>query len=129
METQIVIALLLAIPVILFPAVFVWYLTVGGIKAALRVKTTVEARAAGKQMLKLGAIVLALAPPVAIWYFLGGLGWQVALAVTLAVPIMLIGVAFVWYLQASGLYQVIRQTRQREKARAAMREAKEVIRV
>jgi hypothetical protein len=40
MEWQIVVALVVAIPVILFPVAFVWYLNVGGIYAAIK-----EARA------------------------------------------------------------------------------------
>ncbi|MFC1963872.1 hypothetical protein ACFLV1_00655 [Chloroflexota bacterium] len=40
MEWQIVVALLVAIPIILFPVVFVWYLNIGGIYAAIK-----EARA------------------------------------------------------------------------------------
>jgi hypothetical protein len=40
MEWQIVIALIVAIPVILFPAAFIWYLNIGGIYAAVK-----EARA------------------------------------------------------------------------------------
>ena len=40
MEWQIVVALVIAVPVILFPAAFVWYLNVGGIYAAIK-----EARA------------------------------------------------------------------------------------
>jgi len=40
METGMVIALAIAIPVILFPAAFVWYLNLGGVFAAAR-----EARA------------------------------------------------------------------------------------
>lgn len=40
MEWQIVIALVVAIPIILFPVAFVWYLNVGGIYAAIK-----EARA------------------------------------------------------------------------------------
>jgi hypothetical protein len=40
MEWQFVVALVVAIPLILFPAAFVWYLNIGGIAAALR-----EARA------------------------------------------------------------------------------------
>jgi hypothetical protein len=40
MEWQIIIALIVAIPVILFPAAFVWYLNIGGIYAAVK-----EARA------------------------------------------------------------------------------------
>jgi hypothetical protein len=40
MEWQIVVALVIAVPVILFPAAFVWYLNIGGIYAAIK-----EARA------------------------------------------------------------------------------------
>jgi hypothetical protein len=41
MEWQMVVALVIAVPVILFPAAFVWYLNLGGIVHAMR-----EARAA-----------------------------------------------------------------------------------
>jgi hypothetical protein len=40
MEGQVVIALAVAIPIILFPAAFVWYLNLGGVFQAVR-----EARA------------------------------------------------------------------------------------
>ena len=40
MEWQIIVALVIAIPIILFPVAFVWYLNVGGIYAAIK-----EARA------------------------------------------------------------------------------------
>lgn len=40
MEWQIIVALVIAIPIILFPAAFVWYLNIGGIYAAIK-----EARA------------------------------------------------------------------------------------
>ncbi|MDO9333312.1 MAG: hypothetical protein Q7T57_02165 [Dehalococcoidales bacterium] len=40
MEGQVIIALAIAIPVILFPAAFVWYLNIGGVFQAVR-----EARA------------------------------------------------------------------------------------
>ena len=40
MEWQFVVALVIAIPIILFPAAFVWYLNIGGIHAAIK-----EARA------------------------------------------------------------------------------------
>ena len=40
MEWQIIVALVIAIPIILFPVAFVWYLNVGGIYALIR-----EARA------------------------------------------------------------------------------------
>ena len=41
MELTMIVALVLAIPVILFPAAYVWYLNVGGVVHAVR-----EARAA-----------------------------------------------------------------------------------
>jgi hypothetical protein len=40
MEWQVVVALVVAVPIILFPAAFVWYLNLGGIYAAIK-----EARA------------------------------------------------------------------------------------
>ena len=40
MEWQIVVALVVAIPVILFPAAFVWYLNIGGIVQAVRESRT-----------------------------------------------------------------------------------------
>jgi hypothetical protein len=40
MDWQVLIALIIAIPVILFPAAFVWYLNLGGIYTAIK-----EARA------------------------------------------------------------------------------------
>jgi hypothetical protein len=40
MEATMIVALVVAIPVILFPAAFVWYLNIGGVVHALR-----EARA------------------------------------------------------------------------------------
>ena len=40
MEGQVIIALAIAIPVILFPAAFVWYLNLGGVYQAVK-----EARA------------------------------------------------------------------------------------
>lgn len=36
MQWEFVVALVIAIPIILFPAAFVWYLNVGGIYAALK---------------------------------------------------------------------------------------------
>jgi hypothetical protein len=41
MNTAMIVALVVAVPVILFPAAFVWYLNIGGIVRAAR-----EARAA-----------------------------------------------------------------------------------
>ncbi len=36
MQLELIIALVIAIPVILFPAAFVWYLNIGGIVHAVR---------------------------------------------------------------------------------------------
>jgi len=36
MQWEIIVALVVAIPVILFPAAFVWYLNIGGAYAALK---------------------------------------------------------------------------------------------
>jgi hypothetical protein len=36
MEGQVVVALAIAIPVILFPAAFVWYLNIGGVFQAVK---------------------------------------------------------------------------------------------
>jgi len=55
--------------------------------------------------------------------------WQVILAIVLLIPIIFIPVAFVWYLNASGLYQVVRDVRQRQRRRSqALREAEALIR-
>ena len=43
--------------------------------------------------------------------------WYVILALVVAIPIVLLPVAFVWYLNASGLFQVIRDTLQRRQQR------------
>ncbi len=48
MQWELVIALAVAIPVILFPAAFVWYLNLGGIvQAAKRAKAIREKKTAG----------------------------------------------------------------------------------
>jgi len=36
MEWQVVLALVLGIPIVLFPAAYVWYLNIGGMLAAVR---------------------------------------------------------------------------------------------
>lgn len=54
--------------------------------------------------------------------------WYIILAIVLGIPIVLLPIAFVWYLNVSGLYQVIRDVRQRQRRRAeALREAEEII--
>ena len=44
--------------------------------------------------------------------------WQVIVALVVAIPIILFPVAFLWYLNVSGLYRVIWVTRARQKRRA-----------
>lgn len=36
MEWQVILAVVLAVPIILFPVAFVWYLNIGGIMAAVK---------------------------------------------------------------------------------------------
>jgi len=50
MQWELVVALVIAVPIILFPAAFVWYLNIGGIYAA--VKDALERRAANKRGIK-----------------------------------------------------------------------------
>ena len=50
MEWQVILALVIVIPVILFPAVFVWYLNIGGIYVAIK-----ERQAAREQGMKVTA--------------------------------------------------------------------------
>lgn len=45
--------------------------------------------------------------------------WQVILALVLGIPAILLPVVLIWYLNISGLYQVIRDARQRQKERIA----------
>ncbi len=47
MQWELIVALVLAIPVILFPAAYIWYLNIGGIYAAVR--KTREAKEARKE--------------------------------------------------------------------------------
>ena len=48
MQWELVVALVIAIPIILFPAAFIWYLNIGGIVAAI--KDAREARVAHKKV-------------------------------------------------------------------------------
>jgi hypothetical protein len=43
--------------------------------------------------------------------------WYVILAIVLAIPAVLLPVLLVWYLNASGIYTVIRETMKRRAAR------------
>ena len=43
--------------------------------------------------------------------------WELVIALVIAIPIILFPAAFVWYLNVSGIYIVIRETRKRQIAR------------
>lgn len=47
MQWELVVALVIAVPLILFPAAYIWYVNIGGITAAI--KQAREARAARKE--------------------------------------------------------------------------------
>jgi len=47
--------------------------------------------------------------------------WQVILGIVLGIPAILIPVALLWYINVSGVYQVFRATRARERKRAEAR--------
>lgn len=50
--------------------------------------------------------------------------WWLVLVLVLGIPLVLLPVALVWYLNISGIYQVIRATRARQKKRdEALKEA------
>ncbi|MGB2800474.1 MAG: hypothetical protein WBC55_06580 [Dehalococcoidia bacterium] len=54
--------------------------------------------------------------------------WQVIVALVVAIPIILLPVAFLWYLNVSGLYRVMRVTHARQKRRAqAVGEAEAIV--
>jgi len=50
--------------------------------------------------------------------------WYLILAIVLAVPVVLLPAALIWYINASGIYTVIRETLRRRAIRR--RRAKEV---
>jgi len=50
--------------------------------------------------------------------------WEFIVALVIAIPVILFPVAFVWYLNAGGIYTAIKQARARRAAQA--REAKVV---
>ena len=51
--------------------------------------------------------------------------WQIILALVVGIPVILLPIAFVWYLNISGLYKVVCDARQRQKRRAAREEKSE----
>ncbi len=49
--------------------------------------------------------------------------WQLILALVLGIPVALIGVLFVWYLNVSGMYTVIRERKKRLARQKALKVA------
>ena len=142
MQWEFIATLAIAIAVILFLVVFIWYLNIAGIYGALR--EAYRGRVAQRHMegqtralaivnnrirttvLVIGKLTISspmrIVLPAAIamgiyasliWFCLAGFGWEVALALGLAMPTIAALMAFAWYLNASGLYQVIRAIRQK----------------
>lgn len=139
MDWQFLVALALAIPLVMLPVVFVWYLNVGGLYAAIR-EGRVTAPAMGGSRIKLAFLDLARAVRLPLlvvgglaaygllmWGALVKFGWPVAVVVALVAPIIFLPVALVWYLNVSGLYRVMVDARRRQKRRAAARQEARVI--
>ncbi len=130
MEWQVILALVLAITIILFPAMFIWYLNIGGMYAALRERRRIGILAAVGRAMR---IPLAIIVPVAIyavlvWFFYGHFGWQVAVAVAVVFPIVLFVPALVWAAVISGLYQVaLYRFRLRRRATVTGRKAGKIV--
>ncbi len=49
--------------------------------------------------------------------------WQLIVAIVVVIPLILFPAAFVWYMNVSGLLQVMREARQRQKRRVALEKA------
>ena len=47
--------------------------------------------------------------------------WYIILALVLAIPVVIIPAVFVWYLNVSGIYTVVRETQKRRVARKKRR--------
>ena len=115
MEWQVILALIIVVPIILVPVVLVWYLNIGGIYAAIREGRRIRLFETIGRVVRIAAITIV---PVAIyasliWFSLGNFGWQVALAVGLVLPFLLLVPVLVWAAVVSGLYQVAREALRR----------------
>ena len=51
------------------------------------------------------------------------MAWQLIVAMVAAIPIILFPVALIWYMNVSGLFQVMREARQRARRRVALGKA------
>jgi len=125
MEWQVILALVLVIPIILFPAAFIWYLNAGGLYAAIKEKRLKVSEPFVRAM-RIGLLVILPLGAYAflIWFFLGHFGWPVTLAVALALPIVLMIPVLVWAAVVSGLYQVARDRLRRRVTASRRRPAR-----
>jgi hypothetical protein len=128
MEWQVILALVLAITVILFPAMFIWYLNIGGIYAAIRERRRIRIPETVSRVMRvsLAVIVPVAVYAVLIWFFYGHFGWQVAVAVAVAFPIVMFVPALIWVAVISGLYQVAAD-RLRRRSIASRRKAGKLV--
>ena len=131
MEWQIILVLVLAAPLILFPAAFIWWVNIGGFYQTLKERRA-KARAAAEEK-RVEVVEGQLAPEYVTvaakaqsrprprgrtakrirWAAILTLGLPVAIVLLPLLPVL-----FIWYVNISGLYQVQRDSRQRQKARA-----------
>lgn len=118
MDWPVVLALVLVVPLILFPAVLIWFINVKGIKdiAAQRRLAMVKVF---KKRARMGvAVIIPVAIyGVAVWFFFGRFGWQVGLATALVLPVVLFVPFLVWASVASGMSQVFVDRMRRRAAR------------
>jgi len=108
MPWQVILAIVLAATIILFPAVFIWYLNIAGVYSSIREKRGIRIPGISGRAIR---IALAVVVPAgiyafAIWFSFGHFGWQVAVAAAVVVPIVLLVPALIWAAVISGLYQV-----------------------
>jgi hypothetical protein len=126
MEWQVILALVLAITIVLFPVIFIWYLNIAGMYAAIRERGRIRILGVSGRTIR---IALAVIVPIAIyavliWFFYGHFGWQVAVAVAVAFPIVLFVPTVIWAAVVSGLYQVaLYRFRLRRRTSVSRREA------
>ena len=114
MQWQFVLALVLGIPIIVFPTAFILYLTIGGMYAAIKErKLKVFERIVRAMRIGLSVIIPVAIYGLLIWFFFKNIGWQAALGLALALPIVLFVPVLIWAAVTSGLYQVARETMRR----------------
>lgn len=109
MQWEFIVALAIVIPIILFPAAFIWYLNIGALRAAIKERRIFSAL--GRKIVNALAILVPLGIyAVAVWFFFGHFGWAVALALALVFPVVLLVPVLVWATVVSGLSQVVRDS-------------------